>query len=103
MKKKRTGTVRPHRQVMGELLRADPDLAIEMLNDTLRDGKPEEIAVAVRRVADAFGGLPHIARRVGVNVTQAYRSLSWHGNPSFRTVHAVLREAGLEISVRLRA
>jgi DNA-binding phage protein len=49
-----------------------------------------------------FGGLPHIARRVGVNVTQAYRSLSRHGNPSFRTVHAVLREAGLEISVRLR-
>jgi DNA-binding phage protein len=82
---------------MSELLRADPDLAVEMLDDTLRDGKPEEIAVAVRRVADAFGGLLHIARRVGVNVTQAYRSLS---RPSFRTVHAVLREAGLELSVR---
>jgi hypothetical protein len=26
-----------------------------------------------------------------------------YGNPSFRTVHAVLREAGLEISVRPRA
>lgn len=102
MKKNRTGTVRPHRHVMSELLCADPDLAIEMLNDTLCDGKPEEIAVAVRRVADAFGGLPNIARRVGVNVTQAYRSLSRHGNPSFRTVHAVLREAGLEISVRPR-
>lgn len=102
MNRGKTGRVRPHRQVMNELLRADPDLAIEILNDTLRDGKSEEIAVAVRRVADAFGGLPHIARRVGVNVTQAYRSLSRHGNPSFRTVHAVLREAGLEISVRQR-
>lgn len=102
MKRRQKGTAKPHREAMNELLRSDPDLAIEMLNDTLRDGSPEEIAVAVRRVADAFGGLPHIARRVGVNVTQAYRSLSRRGNPSFRTVYAVLREAGLEISVRPR-
>jgi probable addiction module antidote protein len=100
--KKEKGIARPHRQVMNELLRADPDLAIEMLNETLRDGPPEEIAVAVRRVVEAFGGVPHMARRVGVNVTQAYRSLSRRGNPSFRTVHAVLREAGLDISVHPR-
>ena len=87
---------------MRELRRADPDQTIEMLNETLRDGAPAEIAVAVRRVADASGGLPPIARRIGINLTQAYRSLSRYGNPSFRTVHAVLKEAGLEISVRQR-
>ena len=43
-----------------DLLRADPDLTIEMLNDTLCDGKPEEVAMAVRR------GPTHVAgsRRV---------------------------------------
>lgn len=102
MTKRKKPTVRRHREVMNELLRADPELAIAMLNDTLRDGSPEEIAVAVRQVADAFGGLPHLAKRVGVNVTQAYRSLSRRGNPSFRTVHAVLQEAGLEMSVHRR-
>ena len=102
MKKKRKGTLRRHDAVMGEILRADPKLAIEVLNETLAGGTPEEIAVAIRHVASAFGGLPTIARRAGVNVTQAYRSLSRQGNPSFRTVHAVLRAAGYEFAVQRR-
>lgn len=55
MKKRKTGTVRPHRQVMNEILRADLDLAIDMLNDTLRDDKSEETPWG-------FGGwLTHLA------------------------------------------
>jgi DNA-binding phage protein len=59
---------------------------------------PGEIAIALRHMANAFGGLPTIARRAGINVTQAYRSLSRKGNPSFRTVNA----AGFELVARKR-
>jgi probable addiction module antidote protein len=102
MKKPRKGSTRPHDEVMAELLRANPAQAIDLLNETLADGSPQEIAVALRHMAAAFGGLPTIARRAGINITQAYRSLSREGNPSFRTVNAVVHAAGFEFTVRRR-
>ena len=102
MKKAKKGSTRPHDEVMRELLRAHPAEAIAALNETLAEGKPQEVAVALRHMADAFGGLPTIARSAGINVTQAYRSLSRQGNPSFNTVNAVVRAAGFEFAVRRR-
>jgi probable addiction module antidote protein len=102
MSKRRRGATRTHDAVMTELLRSRPAEAIAVLNETLAEGSPQEVAVALRHVAAAFGGLPLIARRAGINVTQAYRSLSARGNPSFGTVSAVVRAAGYEFTVRRR-
>ena len=102
MKKRHKRSVRSHESVMPELLRASPADAIAVLNDTLASGSPQEVAVAVRQMAAALGGLPGIARAAGINVTQAYRSLSSRGNPSFGTINAVVRAAGFELAVRRR-
>ena len=102
MKKRHKGSTRSHETVMPKLLRTSPVDAVAVLNDTLATGSPQEIAVAVRHMAAAFGGLPTITRAAGINVTQAYRSLSSRGNPSFGTINAVVRAAGFEFAVRRR-
>jgi len=83
-----------------ETLAADTDLAVEYLREVLeRSDTPEELLLGLRRIADAQG-MSRVAAAAGLSRESLYRSLSAAGNPRLSTLVAVLRVAGLKLSVR---
>jgi probable addiction module antidote protein len=63
---------------------------------------PEERAgglIMLRAVAEAYGGLGAVAAQAGISRESLYRSLSPKGNPTLKTLIAVLKAVGLRLSV----
>ena len=95
---------RSHDEAMAEQFRDDPEFAAHYLDEILSEGDPADLLVALRQLAQAFGGLSSVAKRAEVNSTQIYRTLSDGGNPSLNTMVAILKSMNLRLSVRpLRA
>lgn len=80
-------------------LRADPVYAAAYVNMILEEGSQGELLVALRRVADARGGIPELARDAQLNATSLYRTLSPQGNPELKSLTKVLRSLGMKLSV----
>ena len=81
-------------------LAADTDLAAEYMREVLeRSDTPEELLLGLRRIAEAQG-MSKVAEAAGLSRESLYRSLSAAGNPRLSTLVAVLRVAGLKLSVR---
>ena len=103
MKKKKIVGVVAHHQREVEELRADPELAVEYLKISMQAlNNPEERAgalLSLRAVAEAYGGLGAVAAQAGISRESLYRSLSPKGNPTLKTLVAVLKTLGLRLSV----
>ena len=102
MSKKRAAAVSHHAIEIDEL-RADRDLAVEYLKAAMESlDDPDDRAaglIALRTVAEAYGGLAAVAREAGISRESLYRSLSPSGNPTLRTLLAVLSTVGMRLSV----
>lgn len=97
-----TRTHRPHSEAVIELLKDDPALADEYLAVALEEadqpGGQEALLMALRHVAEAQG-MAQVAERAGMQRESLYRTLSPRGNPTLKTLLAVLSGAGLRLSV----
>jgi probable addiction module antidote protein len=86
-----------------ETLRADRELAVEYLKVSMESlNIPEERAgalLSLRAVAEAYGGLGAVAAQAGISRESLYRALSPKGNPTLKTLVAVLKTVGLRLSV----
>ena len=91
---------RAHDESMAELFREDPAFATRYLNDVLQDGDQADLLVALRQIAQAFGGVPAVAEKAHLNATQLYRTLSAEGNPELRSLTAVLKALGMRLAVQ---
>lgn len=91
---------RSHDDAMTELFRDDPALAAATLDAILADGDQGELMVTLRQMANAFGGVPQVAKKANLNPTQLYRTLSATGNPELRGLSAILRTMGLRLAVQ---
>jgi len=91
---------RSHDEAMAEMFAKDPAFAAEFLDDILEDGEQGDLLVALRQMANAFGGIPQIAQKSKLNPTQLYRTLSKRGNPEVRSLSAILRSMGLRLSIK---
>lgn len=82
-----------------KLLRDDPEFAAEYLKASLEDNAdcPEAILLALRHVAEARG-MQAVAELAGVKRESLYRALSPRGNPTLKTLSAVLKAVGLRLS-----
>ena len=80
------------------LSRKDPAYAAEYLNAVLEDGSQEELLLALRRIAEAFG-MKQIAGEARLNVNTLYRTLSPAGNPELRSFQAILGAMGMRLAV----
>ena len=100
-----THAARPHDEAMVELLREDPAFADEYLAVALEEadehGGREALLRALRHVAQAQG-MEEVAERAGVPRESLYRALSPKGNPTLKTLMAVLNAAGLRLAVARR-
>jgi len=100
--KKLVGGVSHHLREIEEL-REDREFAIAYLQVAMESlDNPEERAgglLALRAVAEAYGGLGAVAAQAGVSRESLYRSLSAKGNPTLKTLVAVLKTLGLRLSI----
>jgi len=55
--------------------------------------------MALRYMAQAFGGVPRLAESARLNATTLYRTLSPTGNPELRSVTALLKAMGMRLAV----
>ena len=88
-----------HESVVADMLGDDPTFAAEYLNQVLADADPAELMLALRRIAQAFGGVPELARRTNLNAKSLYRTLSARGNPELKSLVALLDAVGLRLAV----
>ncbi|MGD0939824.1 MAG: addiction module antidote protein [Terracidiphilus sp.] len=99
---KLVGVVSHHEREVEEL-RADKGFAIAYLQAAMEAlDNPEERAgglIALRAVAEAYGGLGAVAAQAGISRESLYRALSPKGNPTLKTLVAVLKTVGLRLSV----
>lgn len=91
---------RSHEEATTAMFRGDPALAAEYLNDVLETGDEVDLMLALRSLSHAFGGIPELARRADANPNTMYRTLSEKGNPSLKTLRAVLNAMGLRLAVQ---
>lgn len=96
------GVVSHHEREVAEL-RADPKLAVAYLKAAMEslDNPSDRAAglLALRTVAESYGGLALVAAEAGISREALYRALSPKGNPTLKTLLAVLRTVGLRLSV----
>ena len=87
----------------GAELREDRDLAVEYLKAAMESlDDPDDRAaglLALRTVAEAYGGLGAVAAEAGISRESLYRALSAKGNPTLKTILAVLKAVGMRLSV----
>lgn len=86
-----------------EKLRGDRELAIECLNlalESLSDSEERGGSLLIlRALAEAYGGLAKLAEEAGMSRESLYRSLSPKGNPTFKTLTAIIHAMGLRLTV----
>jgi probable addiction module antidote protein len=101
MKKLIAGVSHHKREI--EELRADREFAVEYLRVALESlDNPDERGgslLMLRALAEAYGGLGAVAAKAGISRESLYRALSPKGNPTLKTLVAVLKTMGLRLSV----
>jgi probable addiction module antidote protein len=105
VKKKKNGKARDITSVSNDEcvireLREDPKFAVEYLKVALEDtDEPGVLLIALRRIAQARGGIAKVAKAAGVERESLYRALSARGNPRLSTLIAVTKAVGLKLTV----
>jgi probable addiction module antidote protein len=84
-------------------LRRDPKFAAEYLKQSMDDMSDPEgrgaALLALRRLAEAHGGMAAVAMEAGIQRESLYRALSPKGNPTVNTLVAVLKSLGMRLTV----
>jgi len=81
-------------------LRGNPEFAAEYLRAALDyDDQPGVLLIALRRIAEARGGIAKVAKAAGIERESLYRALSVRGNPRLSTLVAVTKAVGLRLRV----
>ena len=77
----------------------DAAFAAEYLNAASEDDDPKTYLTALRKVVEARGGMASIAEKTHLSRETLYRTLSARGNPTIKTLNAVLKATGLKFGV----
>ena len=91
---------RSHEEATIASFRDDPKFAAEYLNAVLEGGDQDELLLALRYMAKAFGGVSKLAEEAELNATSLYRTLSPHGNPELKSLTALLKAMGMRLAVQ---
>jgi probable addiction module antidote protein len=89
--------VRHDEWLMAQL--ADAEFAAEYLNAASEDDDPKTYLTAMRKVVEARGGMATVAEKASLSRETLYRTLSTRGNPTIKTLTAVLKATGLKFGI----
>ena len=91
---------RPHDETVVKLLKDDPEFAAVYLAAALDEadqpGGQSVLLAALRQIAEAQG-MASVAERAGMPRESLYRALSPRGNPTLKTLLALLNATGLRL------
>ncbi len=87
-----------HDDFMRERL-ADAQFAAGYLQSALEDGDLRVLLLALRRIAEARGGMAKLAQATGLTREALYRTLSAAGNPRLTSLAAILGATGLRLTI----
>jgi probable addiction module antidote protein len=59
--------------------------------------QPAVLRIALRRIAEARGGIAKVAKAAGIERASLYRELSARGKPRLSTLVAVTKAVGLKL------
>jgi probable addiction module antidote protein len=82
-----------------ELLKSlqDPQEAAAYLQAAILEADPDNWLIALRTLAKAKGGLALLAQKTGLHRVHLYRMLGKEGNPTFKSMIAILQALGVQI------
>lgn len=89
----------PYKPAQLEWLRIDAKHAAAYLEAAMATGAPGDLMAALRDIADANGGVAHIAKTTGLGRETLYRTLSKKGNPQLSSLIPILESVGLRLVV----
>ncbi len=75
------------------------EFAAEFINAASEDDDPKTYLTALRLVVEARGGIKKVAEKTSLSKESLYRTLSSRGNPTIKTLFAVLNATGLKMAV----
>lgn len=78
---------------------ANAAFAAQYLQAAIEDGDTAVLLLALRRIAEARGGMAKLARETGLAREALYRTLSRGGNPRLTSLRAILDASGLRLTV----
>ena len=94
---------RPHDETAVRLLKDDPEFApvylAAALDESDQPGGQYALLAALRQIAEAQG-MASVAERAGIPRESLYRALSPRGNPTLKTLLALLHATGLRLGVQ---
>ena len=94
---------RPHDETAVRLLKDDPEFAsvylAAALDESGEPGGQYALLAALRQIAEAQG-MASVAERAGIPRESLYRALSPRGNPTLKTLLALLQATGLRLGVQ---
>lgn len=73
--------------------------ALNYLNAAYEDEDPNVFLLAIKDVADAWGGMTKLSRTAKIPRITLYRMLSKRGNPGFGILANLLRTLGLKFMI----
>jgi probable addiction module antidote protein len=88
-----------HEDATIEEFKNNPVEAAAYLTAVLEDGDQQEVLLALRRIAVAYGGVPKLAEQSDLNAKTLYRTLSPVGNPEMKNLIAMLKAMGMRLAV----
>lgn len=80
----------------------DPSEAKGYLEAALADGDPNLFLEALKDVAEAQGGISQVARKAKLHRTGLYRFFSPKGNPTYRSLLAVMQALGYRFTLEAK-
>ena len=83
-------------------LRNDPRAAIGYLNAALDEREPEIFLLALKHVAEAWGGMSKLARAAKLHRVNLHRMLSKNGNPEMVSLRRLLDALDLQLQVTFK-
>ena len=82
-----------------EMLQKNPGFREEYIKSTLREQDHALLAVRLRNIVDALGGIGKLSKASGLNRPSLYKSLSGRRTPDLDTVEKIFDFAGFTLSV----
>jgi probable addiction module antidote protein len=80
-------------------LKEDEGFRREYLNDLLHEQEVKMIALSLRPLVEALGGIGKLSQKTGMGRQSLYKSLSGKVRPDFPTLLKIINYAGYDFSV----
>ena len=101
-RKRAKTTTEDYREWLLECLRNDPEEAAGYLNAALEEDDLPTFLVALKDVIDAGMGMSGLSEATHLHRVSLYKMLSEQGNPTLKSLEAVLSALGLKLQIAQR-